>query len=429
MEFRPEEVLEFYQNETTKSEALKAYCKAKGIQYQDKFRKRFSRYLASIGYFEDETDTDTQTNQYANDIEDEKQVFMPSAWNPVEEKFYTIDEYCDRYNLPKEQVRSSKLVAHLSSHMIYNIAFEPTIHERTGIDAQAIEEIVKKHIERIPVSSTVVSDRDYFDRLVITDIHIGMSVNGGRNVEPLYDGTWNKEELFKRGLEAINFVRNNRKGNVLYIDDLGDLADGLFGQTVRKHHELPQNMTDKESFETAIEFKVFLVENLLDEYEEIVCNNIVEDNHSGVFSYFINYAVKQILENKYRNVKYNLIQRFIEHYSVGTHTFIISHGKDSESLKFGFKPFIDKAQAEKIDQYCKEHRLYNGKYIEFSKGDSHQAVFDDTSSNDFVYYSYPAFSPPSNYVKTNFKKSKSGFVFFNIDRNSQLKNKMTYYFE
>lgn len=375
-------------------------------------------------------DTSTETNQYANDSED-KTVFMPSAWDVEENKFLSIDEYCSKYNLPKDQVRSSKLVSHLSSHMVYNIAFNPTIHEQTGVDEDFIESVVKKYIN--PLEKTR-PDRKYnskwFDRLVLTDAHIGMDVNGSKNIEPLYQGKWNREEVLKRLDITTLHVSDYAKGRNIIVDDLGDLLDGLGGQTTRKGHDLPQNMSDKEAFDLAVEFKVTLVEILLKIYDRVTVNNICEDNHSGVFSYFVNKSCKSILEQKHPDrVEYNLIERFMDHYSVGKHTFIITHGKDSESLKFGFKPILDTKQSEKIDQYCKEHKLYNGNYIEFSKGDSHQGMFDDTTSNDFVYYNYPAFSPPSNWVKTNFKNTKSGLVFWNIDMNSQVKIKIPYYFE
>ena len=63
-----------------------------------------------------------------------------------------------------------------------------------------------------------------------------------------------------------------------------------------------------------------------------------------------------------------------------------------------------------------------------TKGDSHVGLFDYTTSNDFEYFNYPAFSPPSNWVKTNFKNSKSGFVFFNIDKESNTKVTIPYWF-
>jgi hypothetical protein len=255
-----------------------------------------------------------------------------------------------------------------------------------------------------------------------------MNVNGKKG-DPLYDGVWNKEEVLKRLDDMISHVKTFQKSNTLIIDDLGDFMDGLGGQTTRKGHELPQNMNDKDAFDLALQFKIRLVDNLVDVYDNIICHNITNDNHSSVFSYFVSSAFEQVSNCRYPEiVKVNTIKRFIEHYVVDNHTFIICHGKDEGEQKFGLKPKLDAIQAEKIDQYCKEHKLYNGNFIEFSKGDSHQALYDDTTSNDFQYYNYPAFSPPSNWVKTNFKNSKSGFRFYNIMRKENIKIAIPFWF-
>jgi len=363
------------------------------------------------------TQTTTETNQYENG-----QAKMPSAWSAEKGRFLDIDEYCEKYGLPRHLVSSSKLITHNVANICYNIAFRTSFENVDSISEEFIENLVKNHVHPRPRVKIVEPDNSWIDRLVISDIHIGMDTSGPRNVEPLYETPWNGKILFERGKKIIEEIVSNKKGSTLYIDDLGDYLDGYEGQTTRKGHDLPQNMSDKESFETGVEFKMFLIENLLKYYKKIVFNNIVEDNHSGTFSYFVNSTVKKIVEAAYPEiVEFNIRNKFIEHYSVGLHTFIICHGKDSSILKFGFKPQLDAVQIEKIDQYCKEYKLYRGNFIEFSKGDSHQCLFDYTTSNDFDYCNYPAFSPPSNWVKTNFKNSRSGFVFQNVDTLSSKK--------
>ena len=430
MEFNKARLIELYEQEQSKTLAAKAYCDELGILYDETFRKKANAIIIKEERSKDpdlDIVTSTETNQYEKSI---NLAAMPSAWSSEKNRFYTIEEYCDTYGLDKNSVKSSKLVSHNASHMVYNIAFF-TDEEEAILDIENnFEKIVQKYIKPITLDKkqSNFSESVFFDRLVYSDVHIAMDVQG-KDGDPLYDGKWDKEEILKRLDVMINHAIVYRRSNTLVIDDLGDFMDGLGGQTTRKGHELPQNMNDLEAFDLALEFKVKLVDSLVGIYDTIICNNITNDNHSGAFSYFVSSSTKSILEQRYPGiVTVNSIKRFMDHYSVGKHTFVLCHGKDGGEMKFGLKPKLDAIQADKIDQYCKEHKLYNGNFIEFSKGDSHQAIYDDTTSNDFHYYNYPAFSPPSNWVKTNFGKSKSGFRFYNISRDENIRITIPYWF-
>lgn len=421
-----ERLKELFEQEDNITRAAKLYCTEKGIEFSDSLRRKASNLLRDEKVDNDlDNVTETKTAQYKTELSS-----MPSAWSADKNRFYTIEEYCDVYGLDKNSVKSSKLVSHNASHMVYNIAFFTDDEEAVLVVDNHLEEIIQKYINPIKVDSepSYFKHTEWFDRLVYTDVHIAMNVNG-KNSAPMYDGVWDKEEVLKRLVLMVQHVKTYQKSNTLVIDDLGDMMDGLGGQTTRKGHSLPQNMNDKEAFDLALQFKISLIDSLVDSFETIVCNNLTLDNHSGVFSYFVSSAVKGILENRYPNkVFVNSIERFMHNYSIGKHTFNIFHGKDDADLKFGYKPKLDPVQIEKLDQYCKEHKLYNGNFIEFSKGDSHQAIYDDTTSNDFSYYNYPAFSPPSNWVKTSFKNSKSGFNFFNIKKDENIKISIPYWF-
>jgi hypothetical protein len=424
MEFNKKEAYKIYQENESLTEATKQWCEANNLVYEDKYMHRLKRYAKSEDDEDLEAETITETIQYINDNSEDTEAFMPSAWDAVNNKFYSIDEYCEKYNLDKTTVRSSKLVSHNAGHMVYNIAFNPTVFnvEGSGISEEFLEEMFNKHSKPISVGPILQpGKKDWFDRLIITDIHIGMSPEGGRNVTPLYNDSWTKVDINRCLRKTVEHVIAFKKSSVLYIDELGDFMDGLFGETTRKGHKLPQTMSDKEAFDFGMQFKLSLVDALAPHYEKIICNNIVEDNHAGVFGYFVSSSVKGMIESRYENVEYNIYDRFLNQYSVGKHTFVITHGKDSESLKFGFKPVLDPKQTEKIDQFCKEEKLYNGNFIEFSKGDSHQFMLDYTTSNDFDYFNYPAFSPPSNWVSINFKRSRSGIVFQNVCRDENMK--------
>jgi len=290
------------------------------------------------------------------------------------------------------------------------------------VQEQAVKEIDFKAIfseEFKPVEVTKKKKQlGFFDRLVYTDTHIGMNVNPEGN--SLYGGKWDAEELFERLNIIINHVVSHQKSNVLYIDDLGDYMDGWDGQTARKGHDLPQNMSNQKAFDCGISFKVQMVDELIKYYDKIFIHNICVDNHSADFGYIVNSAFKVIVELKYpKNVVVENQRKFIGHYKVGNFTFILTHGKDDKNLKFGFKPKLDDVHEKKINEYIDVNYLFKqGSTIEFSKGDSHQYLFDSTPSK-FNYYNYPALSPSSDWVQTNFARGKSGFVFFNYTENSK----------
>jgi hypothetical protein len=165
-----------------------------------------------------------------------------------------------------------------------------------------------------------------------------------------------------------------------------------------------------------------MIDELFKHYSHIKVVNICNDNHSGSFGYIVNSAFKTYVELKYPdNIEVINQRKFIDHYIVDNRCFILTHGKDDKSLKFGFKPQIDPTQIEKIKNYIDEYKLYTYD-IEFSKGDSHQLIFDLTSSTAFEYQNFGAFSPPSDWVKTNFKNTKSSFTVFNYYENQKTIN-------
>lgn len=430
------ELLEIYSNEGkgNKTQTARVFCERHNLKYEQKYRIQVSRVMNAFDeeeFIKNVEVKDIIPAKSKNSAPQDEEVFsMPSAWDKKLNRFLNIEEYCERFNLDFSSLEKYNLVAHNHGHMVYNVRFKPTLNKVSGIDEEFIENLVNRLAKRVNVEPINIEPTDYVDRLVITDVHIGMSTEGGRNVVPLYEGKWDKEELFRRLQLTIQHVVKHQKGDHLIIDELGDFMDGFEGQTTRKGHELPQNMDDKEAFEVGVDFKVALVEGLLPYYNYINCNSITSDNHSGVYGYFVNSTAKRIIEAKYGDrVTYNLLERFINHYYINQHTNIITHGKEEEALRFnGFKPVLDSKQSEKIDQYCKEHKLYNGNQIVFSKGDSHQFVFDYTTSNDFYYFSYPAYSPPSNWVKTNFKNTKSGFVLEHLSKTTKERLISPYFF-
>ncbi|MCT4263334.1 hypothetical protein HZP32_14550 [Elizabethkingia anophelis] len=255
-----------------------------------------------------------------------------------------------------------------------------------------------------------------FDRLVFADVHIGMDASDGG--KSLYDLTWTKEDILSNLQNMINHTVSNQKSNKLYIVDLADFLDGYNGQTTRGGHELPQNMSNREAFDLGLQFKTVLLESLLPYYDEIIFHNVNNDNHAGSFAEILNSAFKTYVDKVYPGVEVINQDKFLDYTIVDKYCFVTTHGKDNKHMKHGFKAKLDTAQINKITEYLEAKDLINKGYdIIFEKGDSHQYIFDTASSDIFKYYNFPAFSPSSNWVQTNFKKGKSGFVLFNYYEN------------
>mgnify|MGYP001105524047 CR=1 FL=1 len=347
--------------------------------------------------------SDTKPNDYKNKT---KAKFVLSAWNQDSGMMMDIDTYCNHYNLPRKDITSYKLVSHTGTPY-YNIVFKENISEI--VKDYDFSEIIKKYIEPVEYVSYPVSRGKDFDTLTITDVHIGMDTDPSKN--SMYAILWNREEILKYARLVVETTIKEKESPVLVVDELGDFLDGLNAQTTRGGHALPQNMTNEEAFDCAFEFKMIIVDGLVGHFDKLIFNNICNDNHAGCFGYFANKNFKDVVAEKYPEVVVNNHRKFMNHYFIGKVCFIITHGKDDSTLKFGFKPQLESKGIEKIDQYCKQEGIYKeSDLIIFKKGDSHQALFDICTSDDFHYYNYPALSPSSQWVQTNFKKGRRGFV-------------------
>jgi len=319
-----------------------------------------------------------------------------------------IREQCKEHQIGIENVPDGWLKSKQSSIRFKNPAYRPPEQIQREINLSGVFD----SITPLNVSEGKKKTKGIFDRLVYTDVHVGMDVNPKGNA--LYGGKWDEQELNKQLEEMVKFTIDNRQSKILHIDDLGDFMDGWNGQTVRKGHDLPQNMDNQKAYDVGVKFKVQLVNALVPYFDKIYCRNICVDNHSGDFGYVVNSAFSTVasIQHQDKVIVYNQ-NKFIEHYQVGKYGFMTTHGKDDVNLKFGFKPHLKPDSVKKIESYMNFHGLFNGVEWEFSKGDSHQSLYDNCSSLRFNYYNYPAFSPASNWVKVNFVPQRSGFVFFN----------------
>jgi len=119
MDYNKKSILDLYENEKNKTYVAQEYCRLNNIEYTDSKRRAISKIINAEVVDDDlENDTTTETNQY------NKGISQLSALK-VDGTIMTIEEYCNHYKIPFEEVRTYKLVTHTSKGAYYNIASNP----------------------------------------------------------------------------------------------------------------------------------------------------------------------------------------------------------------------------------------------------------------------------------------------------------------
>jgi hypothetical protein len=259
-------------------------------------------------------------------------------------------------------------------------------------------------------------------KAVRTDCHIGMNPNprGKSLFQYEYNG-----DIYRKNTEIMfqDILKERElfgKFEVLFLEDLGDRADGWNGFTTRGGHELPQNMTNDEVFDVAVETEVELIEKIIkhDIADKVIVRAVGNDNHSGDFGKIINKAVKKIIDKVYSKdfVEVITMTRFIDHYTYGDHAFLLTHGKDESVMKFGMPLHLNEKTINFINDYI-DHYEIDSKYIHLQKGDLHQVGYNRVKK--FDYRNFMSFAPPSSWVQGNFGDCYSGYSLQIIEKDKQ----------
>lgn len=249
-------------------------------------------------------------------------------------------------------------------------------------------------------------------KITISDDHVGLEPNPNGN--GLFKYEYNAEiycnsyeKVFKSVVKEFN---THGKFDLLLLDNLGDEQDGWNGLTTRGGHELSQNMTNAEVFETCIDVKVKMIKSLVEKNiaNKIILRKVSNDNHSGDFGHTINLAVKKIINLIYSNdiVEVETLTQFLEHRIYGEHCFILTHGKDAKQMFKGLPLKLDDKTINYINDYIRFYNI-NSKYIHVEKGDLHQIGYN--KCNTFDYRNFMSFAPPSSWVQHNFGDCYSGY--------------------
>jgi hypothetical protein len=204
MELNKKRLQELYEQEQSKTLAAKAYCEEMGIEYTESFRKKANAAILSSERSNDlENETTTETNQYTT---------SPLSALKEDGKIMSIQEYCEFYNIPFEQVRTFKLVTHTGKGAYYNIASNAI--EGDGFKAfyeQMLKDIADistrpKTIRRVDTDD-VKLEEEYLLVIDPCDLHIGKLAESFETGED-----YNNQIAVQRVREGVEGILHKARG-------------------------------------------------------------------------------------------------------------------------------------------------------------------------------------------------------------------------
>jgi hypothetical protein len=252
-----------------------------------------------------------------------------------------------------------------------------------------------------------ISDKAMF--VYIADDHAGIDFKDSLFESP-YTGDIYYERLNKL---ADKILFNNQGAETLYIVNLGDELDGFNKQTTRGGHVL-DSLSNKEQFDIYIKARRNFYDKILYEntYKQVTIININNSNHTGNdYSYIINKALEFYLLGQFPKVNFINQEKFIDSYTWGEHTILLTHGKDEKYMKFGFPLNLN----EKTDLWLLDYsKNFTNKYISTVKGDLHAYSVNIGKSGRYI--NVPSICGGSNWIEHNYGSSNAGALLEIVDK-------------
>ena len=177
---------------TNKSAFVREYRREKGFDIASKQLENLRR-LFSKKYLKDR-------DQNTPNMDDSKVV--PAM---VDGKLLTIEEYCDKYSLPFEDVKEYKLVTHSGSGAYYNIRFKS---DSINNDQEVFLSRLVEEISNIPNKPTsfkrdISLTEEHMLVIDVADLHIGKYSSAYEVGE---SDSYNVDKALTRALEGVNGI-------------------------------------------------------------------------------------------------------------------------------------------------------------------------------------------------------------------------------
>lgn len=267
-------------------------------------------------------------------------------------------------------------------------------------------------------TKTISNEKALF--IYTSDKHIAASVDGNIAMFPNDYNGYSFEARLKRVLYEVQYLfMTFGKFEKIYIIDLGDRMDGLSGYTTRGGHKLPQNMSNRQAFETAISvekefYDMILQSEMANEYCVIANAN---SNHGGDFDYMVSRALEMYINLKYPDTETVIQEKFIDHITFGDHVILLTHGKDDADMKHGLPLHLNDKTENYINKYLMYHGINPEKCnVSLVKGDLH--VDNSQTAYGFRYRNVLSLFGGSKWIGTNFGPTHPGCSFDIIEKES-----------
>jgi uncharacterized protein (UPF0128 family) len=361
-------------------------------------------------------------------LEKIKEIVLAFTENPIRIT-YSFNQLKATYKATEDEIREAKkqykesLVEKSLPEMLTNLPENSTIERawvnnkgKVSLQVRFNEEEIKEIKFEPSILQVEPKENSNVLLVYLSDKHIGAKVSEDSMLGNNYSGEVFKERLQMVLNEIINLDTLHHFSKII-VCDLGDAIDGHEGYTGSRTHRLPQNLDTKEVYRVFMQSHLDFFTTLQTHYfGAIEFRSVGDSNHGGELEWVLNNNLASLLELK---GIYCVGNKFIEHFEIEDHTFLICHGKDWKDMKHGLPLTLDQKTELYIKSYIDQLGL-SSKYIHFIKGDLHQA---NTQYNKFFRYkNVISLFGSSKWVQTNFMTNTRGVC---MDILSLLENKIT----
>lgn len=396
-----EKIQAFYEAEATITSAAKKYAESECIQYDDSFRRKFSKHVAKLDLPDNdlENETETDSNNYENDKQKPQKGF--TAINNAGQ-LMAIEEYCSFYGLDVNKIRSYKLISH-TGQPFYNCVFYEEVIE-PAVTEKELKELILKGFEGISYTPTIKDTKNKIGVVKIADLHLGSYVDNLIRTK-----NFSIDILANKLSEAVDDI-NDRNYSTVHVHVLGDLIESFTGLSHKNTWKgLDKAMVGAEAVKLVVKI---LHDNFLSKIINLGEVKVVGGNHDRSTS-----DNKEDVQGGAANlvcwglellgytVEFNPL--VITH-TIGKITHILTHGHHALSKKSTKQLCWDYGIQGNYNLICEGHLHSIIQKLNVNQRDTYQTIKDDAV--DHRRMNCPSFFTGNFFSESLGYTSESGFV-------------------